>query len=65
MRKLHAYLGSSGKSVGNWRVSALGSSEEAVKLAAGGVEGALLVFPALRRSPELTHPCSPKVTQAF
>src|SRR5450759_4951263 len=39
--------GSSGKSVGNWRASALGLSEEAVELAAGGVEGALLVFPAV------------------
>ena len=39
--------GSSGESVGNWRVSALGLSEEAVELAAGGVEGALLVFPAV------------------
>src|SRR5450756_248201 len=39
--------GSSGKYVGNWRASALGLSEEAVELAAGGVEGALLVFPAV------------------
>ena len=40
-------FGSSGKSMGNWRVLALGLSEEAVELAAGGVEGALLVFPAV------------------
>src|SRR5882762_8087009 len=40
-------MGSSGESVGNWRVSALGLSEETVKLVAGGVEGALLVFPAV------------------
>ncbi|MGA2150176.1 MAG: hypothetical protein ABSH49_35060, partial [Bryobacteraceae bacterium] len=39
--------GSSGESVGNLRVSALGLNEEAVELAAGGVEGALLVFPAV------------------
>jgi hypothetical protein len=39
--------GSSGKSVGSLRVSRLGTSEEAVKLAAGGVEGTLLVFPAV------------------
>ena len=39
--------GSSGESVGSLRVSALGLSEETVKLAAGGVEGALLVFPAV------------------
>jgi len=39
--------GSSGESVGNLRVSALGLSEEAVELAAGGVEGALLVFPSV------------------
>jgi hypothetical protein len=39
--------GSSGESVGNLRVSALGLSDETVKLAAGGVEGALLVFPAV------------------
>ena len=41
------YFGSSGESVGSLRVSALGLSEETVKLAAGGVEGALLVFPAV------------------
>jgi hypothetical protein len=40
-------FGSSGKSVGSLRVSRLGTSEEAVKLAAGGVEGTLLVFPAV------------------
>ncbi|MGA2150129.1 MAG: Gfo/Idh/MocA family oxidoreductase, partial [Bryobacteraceae bacterium] len=40
-------VGSSGESVGNLRVSALGLNEEAVELAAGGVEGALLVFPAV------------------
>jgi len=39
--------GSSGESVGNWQASALGLSEETVKPAAGGVEGALLVFPAV------------------
>jgi hypothetical protein len=39
--------GSSGKSVGNLRVSALGLSEETVKLAAGGIERTLLVFPAV------------------
>src|SRR5450759_2346055 len=38
--------GSSGKYVGNWRASALGLSEEAVELAAGGVEGALLLLRA-------------------
>ena len=38
-----SFVGSSGESVGNLRVLALGLSEEAVKLAAGGVEGALLV----------------------
>jgi hypothetical protein len=41
------FFGSSGESVGNLRVSALGLSEEAVELAAGGVEGALLVFRAV------------------
>src|ERR1035437_3919330 len=35
--------GSSGKYVGKWRASARGWSEEAVELAAGGVEGALLL----------------------
>ena len=39
--------GSSGESVGNLRVSALGLSEETVKLAAGGIERTLLVFPAV------------------
>ena len=33
--------------MGKWRVLVLGLSEETVKLAAGGVEGALLVFPAV------------------
>jgi hypothetical protein len=33
--------------VGNWWVSALGLSEEAVELPARGVEGTLLVFPAV------------------
>ena len=42
-----SFVGSSGESVGNLRVSALGLNEEAVELAAGGVEGALLVFPAV------------------
>jgi hypothetical protein len=45
--KIKRNYGSSGESVGNLRVSALGLSEEAVELAAGGVEGALLVFPAV------------------
>jgi len=40
-------LGSSGESVGKLRVSARGLSEETVKLAAGRVKGALLVFPAV------------------
>ena len=40
-------FGSSGESVGNLRVSALELREETVKLAAGGVEGALFVFPAV------------------
>jgi len=43
--RLSFFLGSSGESVGKWRASAAGLSEEAVKLPAGGVEGALLVFP--------------------
>ena len=33
--------------MGELRVSALGLIEETVKLAAGGVKGALLVFPAV------------------
>ena len=40
-------FGSSGESVGNLRVSGLGLNEEAVELATGGVERALLVFPAV------------------
>ena len=40
-------IGSSGDSVGNLRVSSLGLSQETIKLAAGGVKGALLVFPAV------------------
>ena len=40
-------LGSSGESVGDWRVSTPGLSEETVELPTGGVEGALLVFPAV------------------
>src|SRR5207244_577310 len=44
-------FGSSGESVGNWRVSTLGSSEESVEFAAGGIEGALLVFPAIVNEP--------------
>ena len=43
----HMKRGSSGESVGNLRVSALGLSEETVKLAAGGIERTLLVFPAV------------------
>src|ERR1035441_9277774 len=35
------------KSVGNWKASALGLIEEAVELSAGGIEGSLLVFPAV------------------
>ena len=39
--------GSSGESVGNSPGSSLGLSEEAVELPASGIEGALLVFPAV------------------
>jgi len=45
--KVFDFLGSSGESVGNSRGSALGLSEEAVELPARGIEGALLVFPAV------------------
>jgi 2-polyprenyl-3-methyl-5-hydroxy-6-metoxy-1,4-benzoquinol methylase len=39
--------GSSGESVGEFRGSARRLSEESVELAAGGVKGALVVFPAV------------------
>ena len=39
--------GSSGESVGNLRVSALGLGEETVELAAGGIKRTLFVFPAV------------------
>ena len=38
---------SSGKSVGNWRVSAVRLAEEAVEFAAGRIEGVLLLFRAV------------------
>jgi hypothetical protein len=40
-------FGSPEESVGNWRYSAPSLSEEAVEPPAGGVEGALVVFPAV------------------
>jgi len=53
--------------VGNLRVSGVGLSEEVVELAAGGVEGALLVFPAVvdQRSAILRDHVANKLFRGF